>query len=159
MRVHIDVEGADQLEGAFDAIHSRSTHLRPAFEVIGDDFRGVMARVFSSRGAVVGGWPPPTRRYAARKSRVQPDAGPGVFTGILQRSLTRKGARYARQRIEEHAIVLGTKAPHAHLFHEGRKNQRPRRLIPRRDVLQRRWAPIISHHIAGHEPRSFTGIV
>lgn len=159
MKVLVDVDGLDRVEQAFDGIQKRSSHMRPAFEAIGDDFRSVMSNVFSSGGALVGGWPRLSPRYATRKARQRPGARPGVFTGILRASLTRKGARYARQRIEEHAIVLGTKAPHAHLFRDGRRRQPPRRLIPRRDALHRRWTPIIADHIAGRSTRSFTGVV
>lgn len=149
MRLRVDIDGLDQLEKTFDGIHDRSTHLRPAFEAIGDDFRDLMGRIFSTRGLAVGGWQGLTPKYAARKRRARPNAPPGVFDGVLRRSLTVEGARYARQRIEEHAITLGTRAPHAHLFHDGRRRQRARRLIPRRDQMRQRWAPIVADHVAG----------
>lgn len=159
MRLNIDIDGLDRLDDTFDGISSRTSNMRPALEAVGDDFRSVMTGVFASGGAAVGGWPRLSRKYAARKARQRPTAPPGVFTGVLRESLTRKGARYARQRIEQNAIVVGTKAPHAHLFRDGRRRQRPRRLIPRRTTLQRRWTPIIAAHVAGRDTRRFTGVV
>ena len=151
MRVDLEPFGdGHELQGYAD----RADDLRPALQDAAEAFRGLFGDVFKTRGATAGViWAAPTDSYRRRKGRTRP---PGVFTGLLLSSLTRRRSRHSVERITADTVTVGTTAPHAHLFERGRGGQRARRLTPSRSRLEQAGAEALSGHLSG---RRFTGLL
>ena len=150
------VADTDAAERRFELVADRGEDLRPALHAAADALRGLYGDVFDQRGAPAGVfWPSPTPGYRRLKLRLRPTAGPGVFTGLLRTSLTRRRGRHSVQRITGDELTVGTSAPHAHLFDDGRGGQRARRLTPTRRRIIEATVPALERHL--HDER-FTGL-
>lgn len=161
MNGDLTASGIDRATADLAEVRERGDDLRPALKEIAEDFRtGVMARQFSTGGSLTGGWVPHTPGYRARKQRDRPGRRTGVYTGVMERSLTTRSGGY--QRITRSRMEAGSNASprggrrHTQLFSQGRGGQAARPLVPPAPVLARRWSPVLDRYLAGD---SYTGVV
>lgn len=98
---------------------------RPILRAVADVRQAQQADYFATAR-----WQPLTAVSAARKRRAG-RAGRPLVGGALERSLTRKGARYSFRRFQTQSLVMGTRDPVAHLHDRG-----TRRGLPARPVVQ-----------------------
>lgn len=92
---------------------------------------GVVQRNFSTRGGLVGGWPP-------RKRSAEPVTHPLMqHTGGLVRSLTRRDAPGALFSVSREAVAYGSSLPRSLAHQRGapRRGLPVRRLIPSPEVF------------------------
>lgn len=137
----------DQLEGMSD----RADRLRPFLLEVADDMRALNRDRMTTRR----GWAPLSPAYAARKTRERPGRPPGVYTGTLLASLTRRGAPFHAEKITGDSVEVTTRAPHAHLFDAGRGGQPARDLVVRRALNSRAdaWRAELLRYLTTGEAR------
>lgn len=161
MRFTVEPSGFDRALGDLRAMQERGEDVRPALREAADDFRVVMGEQFSTAGALSGGWVGLSPGYQARKQRDRPGRRIGVYTGVMERSLTTGGGGH-QQRVTKSRLEVGSsatargRARHVHLFDRGRGNQPARTVVPPAAVFERRWSPIFERHLAGD---GYTGVV
>jgi len=119
----------------------------PALREIADDFREMVAQLFSSEGRA-GGTPWPARKSVGTARRV---ARTGrsitspllVRTGALRDSLIGLGAAGNVEEIDEGSLTLGTRVPYA-IFHQlGTRRMPARPIIVLSDARTERWTEIV----------------
>lgn len=115
-------------------IGERASDLRPVWPGVVDDFRAVQARRFSG-GA---GWPADTSAWQARKAREGKGNRTLIYTGTLERSLTRQG-RYSLERRGKTELRVGTRDPVANLLAAGARGAPPRPPVGWDDADEGRW--------------------
>ncbi len=153
MRLTVEPHGFDGALADLRAMRERGEDVRPALREAADDFRVVMGQQFTSSGGLTGGWVGLSPGYQARKQRDRPGRRTGVYTGVMQRSLTTRGAG-STQRVTKSRLVVGAsatargRARHVHLFDKGRGNQPARPVVPPARVFEQRWSPIFERHLA-----------
>lgn len=113
----IRVTGEREAQAAIAAMAARATALEPAQKEILDHLRAVHARAFRTAGANL---PKPWRALAqsTRQTKAERGDDPRVLVrrGDLERSLTVRGARYAREGLGGGGIEFGTSSPVARLL-------------------------------------------
>lgn len=126
-----------KLEGMGDA----ALHARPVLNAIGE----LVLEEEDERWGK--GWKPDSPATVRRKG----NADVGTDSGGLRESLTKRGARWNIFRVLNGELVVGTSAPHAHLFDRGRKGQPRRRAIRLgRKVAREAMAKLILEWIVRH---------
>ena len=138
-------------------LSGRLDQLDDLFAGIVADFHKVMQGVFDS-GSTAGGtkWDPSSRDWISAKARLGRGRQAGVFTGLLERSLTGRTARSSVVRMGQDSLEVGTSAPHAPLFVDGRGGQ-PGRPLADADWLFDRWSERLVDHFTDDTP--FDGVV
>lgn len=141
----LDVDPAlDTVVADLRGLGDRAQNLRPALRRIADDMRDLARDSFDNPR-----WAPLTDEYAARKARDGKGTRPGVYSRTLIESLTRRGARFHGETIRPDSVTVVTRAPHAHLFDQGRGGQRARPLLTRRLVDRRSdvWLELLEQYL------------
>jgi hypothetical protein len=138
-----DEAALDELVQTLVGLSDRSDNLAPALREVADDFRELSRRRFG-RG---NGWAAVSSDYAARKARAGKGRTVGRYSGELEASLTRRGARWHHEKIEPDRVTVSSRAPHAHLFDAGRNRQRARDLVVLKDADRRRWRTILARYL------------
>lgn len=163
MDIEVDVDDVSAVAW-FTGAAQRVTDLRFPFSQITDDFERIEQETFNTagiRGLTLWRWPSP--RWLKRKVASGHSPMPLVFTGMLMRSLTQRGAKWAIRRATATELVVGTKDPVVNPL-VGSKGRR-RKLdkgddligVGRRDL--HRWEGYISDHISGEgAARGFAGM-
>lgn len=156
MRIDFTIEGGRELAATLDGIAGRAEDTRPAWDMIADDFRTIQREMFATSGlrGAAAAWKPSSEAWLRRKAREGRSLRTLVFEGVLEKSLTRQGARYSRQRITRDSLTIGTSDPVVNLL-AGKSGSRqklpggPRGLIGVNDRDRTRWTGILADHIAG----------
>lgn len=145
MTFELDQDALDDVLGGLRGLQRRADRPEPALLEVADELRGLADRAFRTRDR--GRWAPVTPEYAARKAAEGRGRTVGRYTGTLQDSLTRSGARFARQTLRPDSVTVLTRAPHAHLFDSGRRSQTPRKLFRIRPADATRLRLIVSRYL------------
>lgn len=133
----------------------RVSDMRPFLGWAGEDLQGQFGEAFRTRGGSIGRpWPDLSPLY----DRYKPAGAPGVFTGLLLRSLTTASGRYGVLMVSADRLQVGSRAPHAARFHRGRGGQPARPVVPGRQVVERRIARAAERWLTG-STRPFSGMV
>jgi phage gpG-like protein len=141
-RLQLVVDGDRAFVEFVEGIRDRTRDARPAFERIARDFYAIETEQFASEGARMGAlWRKATDKWVRRKLRMGRSARTLVFTGTLEASLTRPGAKWGKKQITSDEIVIGTRDPVAHLHND--RN----RLIDLQQADRARWRGFIRDHI------------
>jgi hypothetical protein len=148
-RLDLTVEGDLDFLALVEGVRHRTLDARPAFERMANDFYGIEREQFASQGARSGAaWPADTNRWTARKVKMGRSARTLVFTGTLEASLTRRGARWAKRQVSFDELVIGTSDPVAHL-HAGRRT-----LVDMQQADRARWRDFMRDHLFATERHS-----
>jgi phage gpG-like protein len=145
-RLELDKNISRRLKATLDDRQERARIVTPALEEIADDWLGIQRRRFGGSAQ----WKPLSPEWAVRKAQAGKSPMP-LVGGELERSLTRRGARFAVRRVSQRQVVLGTSDPVANL-HQGGTRRMPKRppvSITRAD--ERRWVDIISRHLSSSD--------
>ena len=105
--------------------------------------------VFRTAGASIGAPWAPLHPDTVRQKRAAGATTPGVFTGVLEASLTRRGARYSVVDRGRDRVAIGTSAPHAGVFAGASRRQPARAIEPTQRQLEDVWLPLVDAHLDG----------
>lgn len=146
MRFEIDPYGTERLRGTLAKLREAGDDPRPAFHEVADYFTAMNRQAMQTQGRSIGvRWPRLSQEYVRYRR-----PGPvGVQTGALRRSLTQKGARHSTRRLNRQYVQVATRAPHAHLFANGRGGQPARPLVNIRPRDRKALAGILQRHLTG----------
>lgn len=156
MRIDFDIHGDRELVATLDGMTARTQDVSPAWDRVADDFRQIEREMFARGGrrGANAAWKTSTSEWVRRKRDEGRSLRVLVFSGILEKSLTRKGSRYSRERITRDSLTIGTGDPVVNLL-TGESGSRqkvpggPRGLIGVNDRDRHRWTDIVGDHIAG----------
>lgn len=145
MKVTLDLDQRSlaRLREVLESRELRAKHLAPALDAVADDFLLVQRRRFASASAI---WAPLSPEWAVQKAKQGRSTAP-LVGGELERSLTRRGARFAVRRIGSNSVTLGTSDPVAGLHHGGTKRMPKRPPVSLGKADQRRWAQLFVEHL------------
>lgn len=135
LRVEYERDG-----GTLAGISGRIDDLRPFFDGIVEDIRELSDERFRRSGP---GWAPLSPEWRDRKPGGTP---PGVFSGVMRRSFVQR-ARYSIDERGRDEVAVGSRAPHAHLFAEGRGRQPARPVLPDAERYTPRAAEALRRHL------------
>jgi hypothetical protein len=144
IEVKLDEPAVRQTLARLRGREDRTQHLRPAFEAVATDFLNLERRRFAGAAR----WAPLSPEYARRKAAggrpILPLAG-----GALERSLTRKRAKYSVRRINRLSMFVGTRDPVANLHRKGTRRMPARPPVDITAADRTRWKRIFVGHLAG----------
>lgn len=130
VRLDIGIAGDQQFVRRMQLRHERVAHAYPLFSAVADFLLRVDRAQFDLDGAYGGkGWDPLKPATIARKARRGEDLRIMRATGMLERSLTKRGAPEQLLRIGDQEMTFGTHVPYAK-YHQS--------LLPRTSDLPRR---------------------
>lgn len=114
MRVVVTVDDR-RLTELLASLRARALNPKPVLNHIADDFLDIEQRRFSTSP-----WQPDVPEWTTQKQAHGGSTRTLVFHGALEKSLTRRGAKYSRRRFPDpHTIIFGTSDPVAHLHQSG----------------------------------------
>lgn len=145
MRIDVQIIGDEHVRDLLAALRARVIDTRPALLAVAEDFRNIEQMRFLGSND----WAPDTADWRGRKSREGRSTRTLVYTGALERSLTRQGSKYSVRRITRRTLVVGTRDPVAHLVSGGTKKMAARPLLRIDDVDRRRWQDYVLYHLLG----------
>lgn len=149
VEVRLDEVTLQHLLDALDGRADRAQVLRPAFHEIADDFYEIERRRFA---AGMAHWQPLSHAYALRKAARGRSVVP-LVGGDLEKSLTRKGARWSVRRVTNTALFIGTKDPVTNLHQGGTRRMPARPPVDVTDRDKKRWGQMLLQHVSGGRAR------
>ena len=137
LTVRARVYGLDSTETWLQGLSSRAANLQPIWPTIETIFWKWEREQFEGEGALSGGWPPLSQKYAEWKARHYPGRRILELRGYLKESMTGRGRYTVLDEAPQH-LVIGTSVPYArkHQTGRGRVPARPFLVVPRREVQE-----------------------
>lgn len=147
MQLRIEAFGDNILARDILRIKDRAMDMRPAFEVIHEDFKKVEDWQFSTQGGTHR-WKPLAPSTVAYKAAAGLDPRILHATLRLRKSLTEDGEDHVHMMTHDE-LVMGSKVPYG-IYHQSR---RPRKRLPRRppvdlsETAKRRWVKVLQRYL------------
>jgi phage gpG-like protein len=141
----VEVEGDTAVRAAFSRFGELTKDLRPAWNMILEDFYDTETNLFNSQGASGGkGWAPLAPSTLRRKK------GPSILveTGDLKRSLTQKGGANVAV-MQPMMARFGTKDKKAPFHFYGTATMPRREPILLTGVDTKRWTKLVQRYFVG----------
>jgi len=150
-KITVKANAIDRLLNFLRGRSRRAQNLRPAWDVIREDFYTHENSLFAAEGQVgaFGPWTPLNPEYARRKQREGFSSAILVRTGRLVASLTNFHSGDSIYRPSAQAVEIGTAVPYAAFHDEGTRNMPAREPIRIDEDTEQRWASIVESHIEG----------
>ncbi|HEU5423710.1 MAG TPA: hypothetical protein VFU72_09245 [Nitrolancea sp.] len=127
--LHVSVDGVEEINRRFVALHQRVSDLSPAFAAIGDELRADFGLNMATEGGRYGGWAPLAPSTIKEKARRWPGAPMEWRTGMLGRSLSQLGAPGNVSVVSAMSAMFGTSIPYATFQHFGTRRMPARKLV------------------------------
>ena len=130
--IGLQIDGVEPVERELDGVAYRALHKRPAFQVVGEQFREHERELFATEGASgrSGRWKSRKKRRGGRGGG-RGGAGGKLLDdqGRLKRSLTTPSGEHVFNFNDERINAIGTSVTYAEAHHEGKGSLPARKLI------------------------------